>query len=90
MVLQPAPLQWHSDGGRLDICVSNRLGSSSNYLLIEHQMSSRQMYVAQVGVASIFLSGSGQCFEVSEHLYSVPKMAIDKLFQAGLKKHLNH
>ena len=49
-------------------------------------MSSRQMYVAQVGVATIFLSGSGQCFEVSEHLYSVPTMAIDKLFQAGYKE----
>ena len=74
----------------VNICVSNRLGSHLSYLLIEHQMSSRQMYVAQVGVASIFLSDSGQYFKVSEHLYSVPTMAIDKLFQAGLKKHLNH
>ena len=45
------------------------------------------MYVAQVGVASIFLSGSGQLYVRSvEQLYSVPTMAIDYLFQAGYKE----
>ena len=42
------------------------------------------MYVAQVGVASILLSGSDQCFLRSvDHLYSVPDMTLEKLFQAG-------
>ena len=50
-------------------------------------MSTKQMYVAQVGVASIFLSGSGQLYVRSvEQLYSVPTMAMDYLFQAGYKE----
>ena len=45
------------------------------------------MYVAQVGVASIFLSGSGQLYVRSvEQLYSVTTLAIDYLFQAGYKE----
>ena len=60
-------------------------------------MGTKQMYVAQVGVASIFLSGSGQLYLRSvEQLYSVPTMAIDYLFKAGYnfrlatKKYLVH
>ena len=68
----------------VDICVSNRLGILLELFTYEHQTSTRQMYVAQVGVASILLSGSGQCFLRSvEHLYSVPDMTLEKLFQAG-------
>ena len=59
-------------------------------------MSTKQMYVAQVGVASIFLSGSGQLYLRSvEQLYSVPTMAIESIvlttyFRLATKKHLVH
>ena len=54
-------------------------------------MSTKQMYVARVGVASIFLSGSGQLYLRSvEQLYSVPTMAIDYNFRLATKKYLVH
>ena len=71
----------------VDIGVSNRLGILLELFTYEHQTSTRQMYVAQVGVASILLSGSGQCFLRSvEHLYSVPDMTLEKIFQAVIQK----
>ena len=60
-------------------------------------MSTKQMHVAQVGVASIFSPGSSQLYLRSmEQFYSVPTIAVDLLFQAGYnfrlasKKHLVH